>query len=140
MATSKAADNLPPLPKTLAACADQLFIIRTERLKLQQSVAALEARESALREHLIKNLPKSQASGIAGKLARVSVVTKTVVQVTDWDALNAYVLKNGKKNPGVFALYQRRVGDAAVREMWAAGKEVPGTAPLDVPVISMNKL
>jgi hypothetical protein len=128
------------LPKSLAECADLLFTTRNARLAIKKLMEAEEAKESALREHLINNLPKSQASGIAGKFARVTVSSKTVVSVTDWDKVNEYILKNGKKNPGVFALYQRRIGDATVKEMWAAGKEVPGTAPLDVPVIGINKL
>lgn len=128
------------LPKTLAECADLLYTTRTARLAIKKLMEVEEAKESALREHLIQNLPKSQASGIAGKLARVTVNSKTVVSVTDWDKVNDYILKNGKKNPGVFALYQRRIGEATVKEMWDAGKEVPGTAPLDVPVVGINKL
>jgi len=128
------------IPKTLAACADRLYKAQAERYELQTQAKALEAEEAALREHLIQNLPKSQATGIAGKLARVYVESKTVVKVTDWDALQDYILKNAKKNPGVWALLQRRPGEAAVKELWEAGKSVPGTEPLSVPVVRMNKL
>lgn len=128
------------LPKTLAGCADRLYTVRQARLAKQRELEVFEREESALREHLIQNLPKSSATGIAGKLARVSILSKLVVQVTDWDALDQYIVKNYKKNPGVFSLLQRRVGDASVKEIWEAGKEVPGTQPLKVPFVSLSKL
>lgn len=124
-------------PKSLAVCADLLYTTREERLTLQKEVDVLVAKESALREHLINNLPKSDASGIAGKLARASVELKTTIKVADWDKLYAYVIKNAKK--GSFALLQRRVSDGAVREIWEQGKEVPGCEPYKVPVISITK-
>jgi len=60
--------------------------------------------------------------------------------VTNWDEVYGYIVKNFKKNPGVFALLQKRVGEVAVKEIWEAGKEVPGTQPLDVPTVRLNKL
>ena len=53
----------------------------------------VEAEEKALKEHIIQTLPKSEASGVAGKVARVTVVTKDVPQVKDWDAFYKYVSK-----------------------------------------------
>jgi len=137
---TKSEAKAKPLPKTLAACADELYTTRQARFTLQKQVEALVARESALSEELIKKLPKSQASGIAGKVARATIESKLVCQVVDWDKVNAYIVKNAKKDPGVFALYQRRIGEAAVKEMWQAGKEVPGVEPMEIPRVSLNKL
>lgn len=134
------ADKPIKLPKTLAACADLLYNTRVARYELAKQLDAMKATEAALTERLIQELPKSSATGVAGKAARVSVVLKTVVKTDDFDAVLAYVVKNYKKNPGTAALIQRRVGDAAVREMWNAGKEVPGVSPMDVPVLSVNKV
>lgn len=128
------------LPKTLAGCADRLYEVRQLRLAKQREIEIFEKEEAALREHLIQNLPRSQASGIAGKTARASIKNKVVVRVTSWDALQAFIVKNFKKNPGVFALLQKRVGEAAIMEIWEAGKEVPGTEPMEIPVVSLNKL
>lgn len=124
-------------PKSLATCADTLYKLREERLALQKQVDALAEQESILREHLINNLPKSSATGISGKLATAKVETKSVVQVADWDALYAYIIKNAKK--GGFALLQRRVSDSAVREIWEEKKEVPGCKAFNVPVVSVTK-
>lgn len=128
------------IPKSLAECADLLFTTKALRLAKEKEAENLKSMETALKEHLIQNLPKSQASGIAGKLARVTIGTKTVPIAKDWDKLNAYILKEGKKNPGVFSLYQRRLGEATIKEMWEAGKAVPGVEAFDLPTVSINKL
>lgn len=128
------------LPKSLAACADLLYETQQRRYALQREADKLSDNEAALREHLIKNLPKSEATGVAGKSARVTIVTKQVVSVTDFNAYFEYVTKAYKKNPGAIALIQKRVGDAAVKELWAAHKNVPGVAPLNVPTVSVTKV
>lgn len=96
------------IPKTLAACADLLYSTKQERLALGKQVAELEARESALREHLIDNLPKSDALGVTGKLARATIEDKDIVLMEDWPAFYKYLVKEYAKNPAVFALMQRR--------------------------------
>lgn len=127
-------------PKNLAVCADQLYNTRNHRLSLQKEVDALAAQETTLREHLINNLPKSQATGVAGKLVRVSIETKTVGTVQDWDALRAYIVKQQKKDPGVWGLLNKAVNQATLKDMWEHGATVPGVTALQVPFVSMNKL
>ena len=122
-------------PKALGACADRLFQVREERLKIQKQVELLASEESAIKEHLINTLPKSDASGVAGKLARVTIVTKQVPQVKDWDAFYKHVKKSGD-----FDLLQRRLTDSAIKERWEAGKEVPGVEHFNAVSVSINKV
>jgi hypothetical protein len=122
-------------PKTLGACADHVYTLRQERLAAQKVVDALEEEEKALREHIINTLPKSEATGAAGKLARVTVITKEVPQVKDWDKFYAYVKKNN-----AWDLMQRRLSAAAVTERWEAGKEVAGVEPFKAVTLSINKV
>ncbi len=122
-------------PKALGACADKLFELRNKRLEMQKAVDAVAAEESALKNHIIENLPKSEASGVAGKLARVTVVTKQVPQVKDWDAFYKYVKKTGS-----FDLMQKRLTDAAIKERWEAGKEIPGVEHFNAVSVSINKV
>jgi hypothetical protein len=122
-------------PKSLGACADRLYELRQQRLAVQKEVDKLAAEETFLREHIINTLPKSEASGIAGKLARVTVVTKQVPQVKDWDAFYKFVKKTGS-----FDLLQRRLTDQAIKERWEAGKEVPGVEHFNAVSISLNKV
>ena len=122
-------------PKTLGACADRVYELRQERLAAQKVVDALEEEEKALREHIINTLPKSEATGAAGKLARVTVVTKDIPQVKDWEKFYAYVKKNNE-----WDLMQRRLAATAVTERWGAGKEVPGVEHFTAVTLSVNKI
>jgi hypothetical protein len=138
MATAKPAAKA--LPKTLAACADEMYRVRHERYALQKQVDELKARETALGEELINKLPKSQASGIAGKIANAKIESKTVYLAKDWDAIRAHILKNHKKQPGVWSLLQLRLGEAACKEMFEAGVKVPGVEREDIPRVSLTKV
>lgn len=122
-------------PKQLGACADRLYQLRQKRLEMQKEVDKVAAEESALKNHIIENLPKSEASGVAGKLARVTVVTKQIPQVKDWDAFYKYVKKTGS-----FDLMQKRLTDAAIKERWEAGKEIPGVEHFNAVSVSINKV
>lgn len=122
-------------PKAMGACADRLFELREKRLEEQKKVDAIEAEEKAIKEHIIQNLPKSEASGVAGKVARVTVITKQVPQVKDWDVFYKHVKKTGE-----FELLQRRLTDTAIRERWDAGKQVPGVESFNAVTLSINKV
>jgi len=123
------------IPKTLGACADQLYKLREQRQALNKQVKELQDQESQIKEHLIQNLPKSDASGVAGKLARASIATKEVASVKDWDKLYKHVLKTKD-----FSFLQRRVADAAVKDRWEDGKKVPGVEPFNVVSVSVTKI
>jgi len=134
-----ATDGGPPpgleVPKTLGACADLYFKLRNERLAAQKGVDAIEAREKYMMNHLIKHLPAADASGVAGKVARVTRHVKRVPTVKDWAALYVYI-----KKTGAFELLQRRVADAAVKERWDAGKQVPGVEAFTTVTLSVAKV
>lgn len=122
------------LPKTLAGCADLLYKTREKRLSEQKKIKELEDLEKALRDHLINNLPKSDATGVAGKVARVKIETETVPTVTDWDALYKHIKKTNS-----FEFLQRRVNASAVNERWAENKTVPGVGEFTVIKVSCVK-
>ena len=122
-------------PKTMGACADKLYELRNRRLLEQKKVDAIAAEGAALTEHIIQTLPNSEASGIAGKLARVTVVTKEVPQVEDWDLFYKHIKKTGS-----FDLMQRGLAAAAIKARWEDGKEVPGVKHFNVVSISMGKV
>ena len=134
------------LPKTLAACADMAYTLRQERYALNKKVEELQAKETALTEHLIQNLPKSDASGVRGRTALATIKEKEIVELIGTEAdrfakVYAYILKNGKKDPGVWSLLQRRVGDAAAKELILAGKgDAIGAKIGKVPTVSLTKI
>ena len=128
-------DKAPKLPVSLGACADAAYRIREERLALQQQVSELQARETALRERIIELLPKSEATGVSGKIARANITRKSVPTVADWDALCEHVRKTGE-----FDLLQRRVSGAAASARWDDDIDIPGVERYVVVDVSLTKL
>lgn len=126
---------IPKIPEKLGACADLLYKTQQERYALQHKVDALKELESALSEKIIRELPKSEATGVAGKRARATVRTKEVPQVADWPALYAYITKTKS-----FDLLQKRVADKSIAERWEAGKQVPGVTKFTKVVVSITKV
>jgi hypothetical protein len=122
-------------PKALGTCVDKLYSLRQQRLAKQKEVDKLEAEEKALKEHIINTLPKSESTGIAGKLARATIVKKEIPQVHDWDRFYKFVLKTKH-----FDLLQRRLADTAVKERWDAGEEIPGVEAFQAVTVSLNKV
>ncbi len=122
-------------PRHIAACGDRAYELRQKRLAMQREVDAIEAEEKALKEHIINTLPKSEASGVAGKVARTSIVTKTEPQVADWEALYKHVKKTGE-----FDLLNRAVNKAAAKERWERGVDVPGVVGMTVVSVSLVKV
>ena len=123
------------VPKALGACADLMYQLKQDRLELQRQVEVLAERESILRNHLIENLPKSQAEGITGKLARATITKDIQPRVENWDLVYKYIKKTGS-----FELLQRRLSTAAVQERWDLGKELPGIGTFTVVKVSLNKV
>lgn len=131
---------LPKIPKKLGDLADQLYEVQAARLLMAKAVEVFEAREKEIKETIINTLPKSSQTGAAGHLCRVRVENKDVVRVTDWDVFHEYIIKQSKKDPGVWAMLQKRVNDSTVLEVLEAGKAVPGCEKIPVAVVRMNKL
>lgn len=136
------------LPKTLGAAADLLYTTREERLALNRQADEKEAIEGALKTHIIDNLPKSNASGIAGRLARVTVVNKQVPKADDWSKVYMGIVteyvKHAKKKDGMedsaFGLLNRALNKGAVEERWQAKQHVPGVESFGVVMVSVNKV
>lgn len=105
------------LPKKPAECADLLYQLREERHALQRRADRLKEAETALSDFFINTLPRSDATGIAGRVARVQIEIKPVPQVADWDRLYAYIKAND-----AFELVQRRLGEGAAKELLDAGE------------------
>jgi hypothetical protein len=123
------------VPESLAACADLLYTTREMRLDIEKQVDALKQRETQLREHLINTLPKGEASGIAGRIARVAIVVKEEPQVQDWDAFYGYI-----KEHDAFDLLQKRMSAPAVKARWQEDETVAGVGVFNNVTISLRKV
>lgn len=120
---------------TPAKCADTWFALREKRLELQKKVAEIEEQEKEYEAYLIDILPKSSASGIAGKLVRVQIETKTRPTVTDWDKFYTYIKKNN-----AFELLNKAVSTSGMKERWEAKKEVPGVEKFHYKKLAFSRI
>jgi len=109
------------IPKQLGAVADLLYTSRQTRLEEQKTIDTMKSFETSLKDHLINELPKGEAKGISGKVARVSIITKQVPTVEDWDALYGYI-----KKKGAWDLLNRALNTAACTERLENGETIPG--------------
>lgn len=122
-------------PKTMGTCADNLYKLREDKKEAKKIVDAIETEEKALKLHIINTLPKSNASGISGKVANVAILSKEVPQLADPLKFFKYVAKNNR-----FDLMQRRLSVGAIADMWEDGKKIPGIEKFIVISVSLTKL
>lgn len=127
-----------PIPKTEAQVADRWITLMDKRLALQKEVNAIQEEENFLKSHIIDTLPRSRATGIAGKLVQVNIVDKTRGELKDADVFFAYVARNRTK--GAFALLNRALNAKALGEYWAAGKDVPGVEQVPYKSLSFSRI
>lgn len=122
------------VPKKLGACADKLYKLRAARHEVQREVEKLRKIESALVDHLIKELPKDDAKGIVGKEAKAVIKTDEIPTAKNWDLVYKHVLKTGD-----FSLLQRRLSTAAIKERWEEGEKIPGVDVFTKISVSLTK-
>jgi len=132
MAVRKKKPKKPP--RSLGACADRLLKLREEKSLIQRQLDTLDEERRTIENHLIENLPKSNAEGIMGKTAKAVVTSKVVASVKDWDKFYKYLLKSKD-----FSLMQRRVNDKSWRDQVEDGKKIPGVEGFNAIKVSVTK-
>lgn len=124
------------IPTQLAAAADLLYQAREQRLAMQRELDKVAKLEATLKDYFINTLPKSDSSGIAGKVARVQLGKKLIPTVDDWDKLYKYIVKEK-----AFELLQRRLNETAIKERLEAGKgKLPGVGTFTAVTVSCTAL
>lgn len=124
------------IPKTLAAAADKLYAVREARLAADKVIAELKAVESALREHLINELPLSDALGVTGKLVNATITSRPVASIRDHAKFQAWAKRKGNED----CLKIKIDCDLeAIRLRWEQGKQVPGVERVNVKNVSLTK-
>jgi hypothetical protein len=111
-------------PIQIGPTIDKLNALREKKRELETQVADIEAEYKTLEELLMEKLEAEGSDKGAGKTASASISRSVVGNVTDWEKFNAFV-----KKTGFFHLFQRRLSDAAVRELFEQGKKIPGCEP-----------
>jgi hypothetical protein len=123
------------LPTSIGRCADMYAEVRELRLAMDKEVAAVKARETEIREHIINNLSKSEDTGAAGLRYRAQIVMKLAPKISDWGVLTSWIRKNDR-----FDLLYKRINETAIKDLWAERENVPGIEKVNVPDVSITKL
>ena len=125
------------IPKTLAACADRLYVLRQQRLEVERKADEMKTEERALKEHLIETLPKSDANGVEGRVARVRITVKDVPTLEDAAALKRYIRRYGASD---LLEVKESLSTKAVRERWKDGKAISGVGVFHAVDVSCTKV
>lgn len=136
--TKRAAPAAPAAKKDelpLGKLIDNLFDMRAKRAVVEAKAKDMKAEECVVEEQILERLHREEVAGSRGKKASAFVTQSVVAQVTDWDAFHAFI---GKKK--MWHLLQRRTSDAACREMFTLGKNIPGVEPFTKVGLSITTL
>lgn len=121
--------------KTAGQRADFLYKADEKRLAEGKKVEAMKKFVTKLEQWFIQELPDTDATGVAGKVARVQIKQKERPSVMDWDKFYDYIRKNR-----AFELLNRAVNTKAVKERWESGKQVPGVEKFAYKDVSVTKV
>lgn len=120
--------------REMEALANQRFQLREQKRELEAAVRDIEE-ELAENEQVL--LAFAEELGLdkfsVGKLT-FSVSNNVVGNVTDWDQVYAFI-----KEHDAFHLIQRRLANAAYKEILETGDELPGVEPFVKRSLNMRK-
>ena len=120
---------------TVGSTIDKLWAKREEKREAEAKVTVIAAEIAVIEESLMARMDTEETSKSQGKKASVSITSSIVATVEDWDAFHTFVAQIK-----YFHLLQKRVSDPAVRELWDAGKKVPGVQPFSKRKLNVRSL
>jgi hypothetical protein len=124
-----------PKVKTLGALIDQLNAAREKKRRADEHAKILKAEFDALEQEVLERLQAEGTDKATGKVASASISRSTVANVENWDLYYEFIRKNK-----FFHLLQRRPADAACRELWELGKNIPGVVPFTKTTLNLRSL
>lgn len=133
MATKSAAPS--PKKVTLGSSIDALWALREDKRTAEAAVKLIEEKIAALEAVVMENLEAEGIDASRGKAASVSITSVTSFSIDDFDAFAKYVARTK-----YFHLFQRRVSEVAVREVFELKGAVPGLAPFTKKKLNLRSL
>ena len=113
---------------------DGLYQLRAQRLEIEKQVEALKSREAAAKQEIIETLKTLSLEGAKGDMATASITYKIKPNVTDWEAVYAFI-----RDKDMFALLQKRLTSSLWDALREDGIVVPGTEEQPVVDLSLTK-
>jgi hypothetical protein len=120
---------------TLGSRIDSLCDLREQKRELEGELKVVEESYTKLADELMETLDAQGMAKATGKTATVSVSSSVVGQIENDAAFFAYVKKSGH-----FHLFQRRLSDAAVREILEQKGSIPGIKPFTKKRLNLRTL
>ena len=127
-------DNAVAQAATLATLATERDEMRMQMKVLQDQEKALKKRLDENEEAIIALLDEQGVTRSGVGPYSMSISTSTVGNVDDWDSVYEYI-----KDNDAFFLLQRRIANAAYKELLDTGDTVPGVAPFEKRSLNFRK-
>jgi hypothetical protein len=123
-----------PAELTLADLANDRDVLRERKRELEAEIKLLDQALAANELAIIERLDGMGVSRFAvGKLS-FSISENTVGNVEDWDQVYDYIKANN-----AFHLVQRRLANAAYKELLDMGDSLPGVVPFNKRSLNFRK-
>ena len=123
-----------PAEVTLAHLANRRDALRERKRELEAEVKVIDQALAANEQEIIERLDEMGVNKFAvGKLS-FSISENTVGNVEDWDQVHAYIRDNN-----AFHLVQRRLANAAYKELLDMGEALPGVVPFNKRSLNFRK-
>jgi len=103
---------------------DKLWLLREKKRAKDAESKLIGDEIDALEAELMHHMTDEGTDKAAGKKATVSITKSVVPQAIDWDAFYAYIHRHK-----YYHLLERRPAVAGCRELFDAGKKIPGIEP-----------
>jgi hypothetical protein len=122
-------------PMTLGQLVDYDYELREHIRVLNKKVDDLKEERDRVEAQLMEMMDAQNLPFVGGALARAAITETVVANVRDWDLFYGYV-----RRAKAFHLLERRVANAAYRELLATKTKVPGTEPFTKRSIALRTL
>lgn len=121
----------PPLGEEV----DRLYLLREAKKAGGRVEKATKAAYQALEDKLIDDQKKEDLQGARGGTTQMSIGEAVYPVGEDWDAVWRYAKRNNRPD-----LFQRRLNQQAVKDLWEDGKKVPGVGKFTKLTVSLTKV
>jgi len=113
--------ELDPSTWNDARLADEIYLLREDRLAIERQAESHKKREAALKALLRDRMIRANQTRIGGLHGQISCTPELVAEIVDWDKYWAYIGKTKS-----WDLLQKRPHQAAIDLRWEAGTDIPG--------------
>ena len=121
--------------QAMGELADEWWTLRASRLAIEKEVARIREQESRAKSALLQSLTENKVTSVGGQKVRVTHVVKDKPSVNDWEEVYSYIRETGS-----FDIFQRRIGERAVKDRWDDGVKIPGIESYPIDEISYSKM